>query len=441
MIFSLIIFLGLLLLIDFLIFQKDLTSPSIIFTSGFFISALIYGLVAAKWRTDISSNTFWVVCGSNLFLSVGVLLANQIKPKKYYSFNQFVFLPIPTSRLVILFFLYILSGIYRLYFLLKNYGAGSIAGSLYQYTMMMKSGEDMEKYPLGVGFFFSIIDLSSYIVPFLLAMYLTIGTKYKRQKFWLGINFVLSSVFSLLSSGRTFLLLYISIFIFAYLMCLRFKGKPFPIKTILKIILCGYIFLFSFMNLGFLIGREDHGATAFDTFVGYTGAQYQNLDDLITGETPQPITTHFGERTFYLFYKTFESYGLTKLNNKYFEFLPFNSIHGYDTGNVATALQSYYLDFGLLGCFIVCVIIGFIAQFIYMRANVPKVYETGVLSSWTILFCFISSRLFMSFFSEQFFDICNSLLSIKTIIKIYIILWFLYGRHRSTMYEVPQVRA
>ena len=139
------------------------------------------------------------------------------------------------------------------------------------------------------------------------------------------------------------------------------------------------------------------------------------------------ITKYPGERSFFGFYKRLEQYSLIdRLNNNNFDYNEFISRRGENLGNVYTALKGYILDFGLWGAWLICAIIGFIMQFLYIKSKHSNMFKSGVVNFWTCVYILLLPTMFLSFFSERFFDHLNWILSFSLWVKIFIIQYFLY---------------
>ena len=151
-----------------------------------------------------------------------------------------------------------------------------------------------------------------------------------------------------------------------------------------------------------MIGREESENTAYQVAGVYCGEQIQNLDDYINGN--QIISsTVWGEYSFRDFYDKFENIGFIELKNDARDLLIFNSSNGYGLGNVYSAFQNYYVDFGIEGTFLLCFLIGWFMQWLYLIIRKTNDFTSGIISLKTYLYAIIISSMFMSFFSEVFF--------------------------------------
>lgn len=438
--YTLPLYLGILLVIEYLfVFKKNIANPSIIFNAGFFLCALFLTYFDETWKVTMHQETFFLVLGGN----IAFFLGSYIGYRRYYtnpligrsrykwkSQNENFFVPIITNRLKILFILQVLNAGIKVYLLMSFYGLGSIAANLFAHTEAMKTGEgELMKFPMGLGFISNTIDIAATLTPILLGLYIVKKRVYKSQYRWLFINFLAGAIFSLLSSGRTFMLYFIISFFVSYIMTLVSISKNVSIKNYVMYFLVGYIFLYSFQEVGRLIGRQDSESTPIEQTIGtYCGAELQNLDNLIERPSMMPSPKHWAEQTFNIVYSGLEEMGYINSVSSLRDYHPFQVANGYGIGNVASCMQSYYFDFGLFGAYFVCFVLGFLMQVMYIKAQYNNnFFSSGVLTISIILYGLFCPAIFMSFFSEQIVQRIITFISIKYWFKIFLIFIFFYG--------------
>lgn len=397
--------LALLLAFGYFLFKKELATPALLFIFGMCICALNLLNFTSVWNVHLHQNTYMLVTGGCISLMLGSLLYN--KKQKYtflYKNASLKFSPIPTKTLKLLCVFQLGINLLRIYFLNSFYGAGSLAANLVAHTMALKYEGDVMAYPKGIGFFIGVADFVGYFYVFLLPTYLFQHKQYKSQRLWLVINFTICLVTSLLTSGRTQMLHLLVTLGSFYLITLWRNKKRLNAKRISIWALAGFLFLSGFQQLGFLIGRDNTDETAWDVAGVYCGAQLQNLDDYINGNY-RLNTRYFGETTFYVFFNEYAPMiggPQTKLHPH--EYHLFNERKGRGLGNVDTAFQEYYIDFGFIGTFGLCFMIGYFMQFFHLKISRGKDFDTGIVSVGTFLYATIIASMFMSFFSESFFN-------------------------------------
>lgn len=425
----LILSLGVLLFLEYYIFfDKKIATPAISFTLGLFVCAVILSSFINIWDVHIHEETYRLIIGGNICVILGSLLGNVLSKKKILGkWEREQFILISVIRLKTILFVQILMATIRVFFLFKYYGGGSLAENLVAHTMATKFGDDSMVIPFKLGFILGLSYNLGFMLAFLLPVYMAKGHAYSRERFWLFVNFVVCLLFSLLTSGRSPMLWMLIAFGTFYFIHLEVNNERWKLKRLLLWGICAYIFLISFQQLGFLIGRENTTETATYMIGVYCGAEIQNLDDYIRG--PIEKMDYWGEMTFYQFLSMLEKdWGIVHLRTDWEKLLPFNFRGGYGLGNVATAFQAYYVDFRFKGTWIACFIMGVIMQLLYNRVKMGNSIKNGVINWSSYFYSLILPSMFMSFFAESFYNVFMSILGLRFWIG-YIILFFLfYGR-------------
>ena len=425
----LIVSLGALLLLDYFVFFKgELTSPAFLFAAGFFICSLNLTFFIREWNVIIHEGTYWLVFGGVLAFTLGckviyVVQGNKkLVPSNLTETQIDMITPfLSVKRLKLLFALIAFLSLIKACFIMRYYGGGSLAASLVLYTEAMKFGDDVIKYPLGLSSLVSLPDFCGNIFAYLSAVY-CFKKKNGKQRFWIWANFILCIVCSLLSSGRTFMLWMIVVFGVSYFICMRRNNVSINVRKVVIVLLSIYVFAISFQQLGYLIGRKETENSSLSVFVEYCGAELQNLDDFIYSDHVKINTRHFGELTLDGIWSNADR------KSHRDEVLYFNSRRGYSLGNVRTTFHSYYIDFGLWGTYIICLIIGMILQGFYGYLKNSNVWQTGKLT--VALYIFISQvpACFMSFFSEYFVSRFLAIFNFRLWLLYVLVCYILYGK-------------
>ena len=181
------------------------------------------------------------------------------------------------------------------------------------------------------------------------------------------------------------------------------------IKIAVAIIATVLLFYFSTKYIG--RSTEDFGIyyLAF-----YCGAEIKNLDIFINSINI-PESNYLGEYTFFSIYNFFDS------NIKYNkDILGFNWVGNYMLGNVYTCFQNYYIDFGIVGTFIIISLIAIGIQYIYVRATNSTILNYSFFDFRLFLYAFVGRKLALSFFSESAISMIN-IGTIKICIEIFLI--------------------
>lgn len=414
----LVILLITLLIFSYRLFNKDIATPAMLFTLGMCACSVNLLNFINIWDVRIHQNTLALVLGGCFFLTLGSYftyrnIRMKCRTTKTADNNPLFIINVNTLKFIALF--QVVLSLIRIYFLTKYYGMGSLAENLYAHTLAIKGGnpEEAIHFSLGIGFLISMAESVGGVLAFLLPIYMRFGKKYKIQILWLVINLIIYLIASLLSSGRTAMLHTIVTLGSFYLISFVKQKRALNIKFIFKWVIVAFVFLATFQQVGFLIGRENTDQSAFDVVGVYCGAQILNLDDYINGLNTYQ-SKYFGETTFRGFYNVLDrDFNLLDFDVNITDYLLFNDRKGYQLGNVATAFQTYYIDFGFWGTYIICFLIGMFMQKLYMNIKISNDLDTGVFSVSTYIFIVIISSMFMSFFAESFFINLSSLINFR----------------------------
>lgn len=407
----LIVSLALLLVVSyFILFSKEIGTPALSFTLGLFVCSVLLSINIEKWDIEIHEETYWLVFGGCVSLTIGSWVYKQCKRERAQK-KDYVFRPISVARFTMLLYLQLVFAFFRVYFLFKYYGMGSLAENLVAHTMAIKFEGDSMKLPYGVGYIIGQTYKMAFVFAFLLPFYIERRKKYKKQYILCLLNFIITLLISLLSSGRSGMLWMLIAFGTFYFIQVQRKEGSLKFKRIAQWGIIAYIFLMGFQLMGTMIGREYSEEDAIaDTIIEYCGAQIQNLDDFVSWKEVK--TELWGEITFNSYYQYIDkNTGLLNLKDRTDETLPFNERAGHSLGNVYTALQSYYIDFGYMGVFVLCFFIGIVIESLFLFVIRGHSLDTAYLTWQTFLFANILPSMFMSFFSEAF---CNAVTQIGT---------------------------
>ena len=219
--FCLIISLFGILSLEYLLLKRDFANPAFLFTFGFFFASLILSCFTQKWNVELHWTTFGIICIGSIGCFLGAFISSKInKSSLKISFVDVESTPmklISLKGLIFLFFLQFVMYLLRMYLMQRYYG-GSISAALVAHTYALKRESEMLfVMPHGLNFLYSISSLVGFVCAFLLPYYLMFKKIPRRYKFWLGANYILCLMGSLLSSGRTAMLLMIVSFFVFYL--------------------------------------------------------------------------------------------------------------------------------------------------------------------------------------------------------------------------------
>ena len=423
--------------LEYFSLKRDLSNPAFLFTLGFFIASLILSCFIRKWSVDLHWTSFSVIILGNLGVYLGACACSKFcKTSKRIHITDTNNNPtklVSLNGLLILFGLQLIIYLLRIY-LLKQYYGGGLSSALVSHTVAIKFGtEKAFQMPLGTAFFYGMAGTVGYVCAFLLPFYMMYKNIPFRQKFWLWANFILCMIGSLLSSGRTTMMCLLISFASFYIVSLNLRKIKIKINVILKWLTIAFVFLFSFQQLGYAIGRDESETTWFDEIGIYCGAEIQNLDDFIEEPKFQNYDNLYGLLTFNLFYNRFGNLlGVNQLKTEGRDYHSFNYRNGYSLGNVDTALQHYWYDFGIIGTFLLCFFIGTFMQALYnLIVCSKKIWISGYMTPYIYAYSMLIPTTFMSFFSESFFEKIVHLFDFRFWITYILLYTLLYKKNKK----------
>lgn len=168
----LIVSLALLLVVSyFILFSKEIGTPALSFTLGLFVCSVLLSINIEKWDIEIHEETYWLVFGGCVSLTIGSWVYKQCKRERAQK-KDYVFRPISVARFTMLLYLQLVFAFFRVYFLFKYYGMGSLAENLVAHTMAIKFEGDSMKLPYGVGYIIGQTYNMAFVFAFLLPFYI-----------------------------------------------------------------------------------------------------------------------------------------------------------------------------------------------------------------------------------------------------------------------------
>lgn len=79
----LIVSLALLLVVSyFILFSKEIGTPALSFTLGLFVCSVLLSINIEKWDIEIHEETYWLVFGGCVSLTIGSWVYKQCKKKE-----------------------------------------------------------------------------------------------------------------------------------------------------------------------------------------------------------------------------------------------------------------------------------------------------------------------------------------------------------------------
>ena len=409
MIYELLIVLIILLWLSFMFNRKDILAPSFIFCISFVFSCIWAIIYAKEWELKLHFNTFLVI-------SVGVLifLLTSCLIKLFFDGikgNNYIHQKTELKKIEIEKWKKIVCVIYCIFTILYTLNAikNAVNGSWRNIT------DAINTYRTGNLFLNKNVALPSMvyytrIIAATLAywyIYVIINNYLIDKKVdFLSVVIILLCVISDITTGSRgdAINLILATIPISYLLLKKSRGfdKHIEFKTILKVIICGIIFLTIFQQTALLLGRSSKYDPMYYLAI-YCGAQIKNLDTFLQENEKIIRTSHnsWGSQTFINAKKWLEP----KISGEYkkYEFdLPFRKINGKSLGNVYTTFYPYIYDFGYTGLIVLVAIMSIIAQSVYevsKRTNAELKPDIFI-----IIYSQMFSLLVLAFFSNKFYE-------------------------------------
>lgn len=410
---------------------KVLINPATLFALGFAVAAAMclgyYDLWNLKTFRQDTFNVFFF--GTLLYTVTCALLCpkeselksheniDNVPISKLYNINRFQVLMV----LAILLQAYVCYFTYK-FMVASYYSSWDFMTLAYEAHMDSREGMKIDM-PRWVSW---PSQLSSNATPFIS---LVMGVFIAKKQFR-GINallfivyfFIAGITYALSATKGGFIQAIIIIILAWYIKFTRINPRlSLPLKKLAVIGAAGVIVVatIGFFNTALGRGDERDNTLSNSIYSGavYCGAELKNLD--VYMYHPHH-SSKWGEITFRQYYASMEKYGITDYNETKNYIKDFLSIKGYFLGNVYTIFCDLYWDFGWWGLLWMPVM-AFIAMFVYKRIFKSR-KPLAQVSIWEYLYITMGWHIFMSFFSNRFFEAyCQPMAVIKTFIWFYLI--------------------
>lgn len=378
---------------------------------GFMVGAIMCYVFKSEWEMyDWGMMTFMLVLVGVLSFTITNALLLYLFPIKSTNKNISNIKNNQLKKglvLLILFYQLIYFGLY--YYLVL----GGVSISNFAVALLDVRQEDAALPPLiqRLELFSSVF---TYYMEFLMSKNIALKIKNSYARLVLIVSIV--SIMGTFLSGAKGFAIYQVLFIIFAVTIIKYKVSPIKsqrvlnFKKMLKYSLLGVVAIWAFGAIADLQGRGSELGPLY-YFGIYSGGGTRNLDLFVNSSVPS--SAFFGEYSFHMF------------DDTKVEFHENRFVGGYPTGNLATAFQYYYKDFGLIGTGLFVVLIAIIMFYLYKKAILTKELESNTFSVWIFLFAYLGRGLALSFFSETFFLLFFSVYQMRTIILILLFAWLM----------------
>lgn len=400
MIIILAILLGILVIVNYFVFNKKVLSPAVIYCIGFFISSCWAALYSERWRLRLTTETFAVLLGGAFLFSVSSLLIHKIYatvlPQKK---EDSIFLLPKSYKTIIIIIFQVLTIIYNIYYITKitnksffDFIAASRIIDNYKFS------DKVFYYPEPLALFILTNKMIGYVACYYIANEIVHN---KKIPYTFIIVFILACFSSVLSGARTGLIFYLISLFYCFADAYEKKENKSilsNLKILTSIGIVAILFVLGFRYIGVLMHRTIN-QNMMDYLATYLGASIVNLNAYLL--SPWKRNFLWGSQTFIILLRTVApKFGFPEYANYQLD-LPFRKYKTYNLGNVYTTYYPFHYDFGYLGIIILTLLMGIISQIIYemsreKRFNIEKYFVFGYSQ--------VIPAIFFSFFSNKFYE-------------------------------------
>ena len=426
----------------FFLFKKDILSPSVVSCAVFLFAVMLAILGIGVWNSELelSSKTITVILVGLVAFLVGELVARSIVFSRRkgdnnvskYSYRKIGEIPISIGiAFLVVVLVFIVLSFLNIKGICSMYGISM--SSLPEMLSVYRSNlplfnDDPRVYSDTLSSIVSklqiVVDVIYAICSFDLSMYVT-HRENKRRKVLMSVIIVVISLLStILTSGRSKMMKYISTTLVIYVILMLKNGAKTLAqknrKIIRVVIASALVILPLFYGLLSVVGREtDSDMTDYISF--YYGAEIPSLNIYLrTADSQSEI---FGNETFYGIQNIL--YKLKIIDYKNIISREFIYLSGLRS-NIYTSLRRYYADFGMIGVVICQAVFGFIVTKMYLFAKRKE--DIRYLLFYSVFFSMLIDQVRDDLFWTRFFAI-NTL---YYIVVIYCMVWLTFGKKNET---------
>lgn len=430
--YLLIISIGLLLLLNIILFQRDLISPPIVVCAVFFLSSLCSLYNQKYWNFDLQIQTYCTIVYGLFLFSFFSFATQQIFKKVHNTYevktsgSQIIHIENYKLTCSILFVMIIsIWYAFEIIRIAKRYGVVSSISSITSIYRRISS-YGVLSVDDSVNFIckqlYKLVSAISYVNLYIFFNN-TIITKKIKSNIKFLIPCIIYLMFSLISASRNFIINAISCMIFMYYILyykIKFKKKNISFKFVISCFASLFAFCCVFFFTRELVGRSSNSDPIY-YITSYAGGSIPLLDSFL--QNPPAKSSIWGKETFYSINSFIGRYfNIEKLQYiTHHEFR--NAPSGMSMGNVYTVFRRMLYDFGYTGMsflYSICAII-----YTYIYAKIKYCINLKHVDLRVIFYSYISFGLTMQFYEESFYANIFSTSTLITFFLIYCYRFFL----------------
>jgi oligosaccharide repeat unit polymerase len=413
MILMFVLLLLLLVLCHSTSYRNIILTPQFGFLGGFILSVGYALFWVNDWNLELSETTFIVLFGGCGLFAVSSFLIQKIgfkytlvlgKRKKTEVHRSCEILSdchlyVEPWKLLLFIIIQVFILAWSIYYLVFKVGGG-LTGAMYAINSASKKEEESIGFPFLLRHLRQLSFASGFFWTYIFAH--RVIYKYKCHNVLLVINIVLSMIIYLLGGARQGIIQLLSAFL---VMVYIFWGektnwnRSIKIKTFVKIVLLGFIIIFTFQFMGNVVGRN-FNIDGGDYIAAYLSAEIKNLDTFIREGVFGKGASFSTTQTFAHIANQLE--GKFGLPTRAFKFdQQYRYINGHYLGNVYTTFWAFLYDAGFKGLVFFTVLMATIMQLIYIR--VVKNKKASQIRLSLIIYAYLYFAVAFSFFTSWFY--------------------------------------
>lgn len=427
MIYLLAVTVFVILVVTYFGVNRDLMHPSVLTIGATFVSVLAAIWNVELWAIDYHFNTFIVLVGGLICISItGILCAkaktrrrrhslqdeDDIKEDGPYEMDRVLFLSILCFNFFVLIWYY--------YIIIKTTGGGALTEMMASFRMIHSYGISSEETVSIPALLNQCIKLNKVLAYVFVMIFLNNIIGYKKKDWKYLVPPTLFCLQTLLGSDRIYIVILSGAsVVMAYLMWHRMHGWNRNInskyaKIALKALVIILVFFFGARNI---VGHGSNQINNPMTYITqYVGGSIQLLDLYI--QNPQiEDDAGWGEESFSSIYKTITQMKGETPSKRHLEF---RSSNGIVIGNIYTAVRKYHHDFGIAGVLLLCSIFGLFFGIAYRRLQEERVKK--LMSYRLCAYCFIVHCAFYFPLDDLFF---SGVISVNYL-SMFAYMWIVY---------------
>lgn len=406
---------------------KTIVAPPILVGAGMLFASFFASLYYDEWEMgEMLIETFIIVGGGTIFFSLCCVTINKYMIRRITfsrtELNCFFF----NNKRMICFYIFVdilayLSSCAKIAYLRSLFGAFSLPELMALHHMDGLGENDsfviMPTIPRMISSFSQVVCFAS---VWCLAL-MVYSQKKSRLLFLLILLHIILVIYDMMLSGSKGSMITMPIAFATLLTYFHYAktGRFFLKRSFFIFLIISLIFSATlFKGLSLIVGRDVEDRDTMDLFAGYCGAEIKNLDIYLHRYPDGMLSRDFGANTFNAWYNEIGVKAKKGVSDEYHE------INGFLLGNVRTQYHPYHVDFGILGVFMMMILLSTVSMYVYSK-SMKLIHNPLKMNVYILLYASIMSlSLFMAFFSSKMTENIFRPGFLRMIIYTIFIVWF-----------------